>query len=216
MPPSGEPPRKTVLIIDDHDIVRFGTEMLINGTTDMRVAGVAASLHEGLALIVAHSPDLVVTDMGTGDSQGLDTVRKVIAAQSPRATIVVSMQDEMLYGEPVMSMGALAYVMKETAYTTLLPACRAALAGEAWASPALAARLLRRSLRHVPGQTPAHTLTHRELDVLELLKTGRTTKEIASHLGLSVRTVDIHRSNIKRKLGLRTGAELIAYASNRP
>jgi DNA-binding NarL/FixJ family response regulator len=206
---------KTVVIIDDHDIVRYGTEMLLGGSGQMRVAGTAATLREGIALIATHDPDLVVTDMGTGDSQGLDTVRRVLAVQSPRATVVVSMQDEMLYGERVLAMGALAYVMKETAHATLLDACRAALRGETWTSQRLGARLIRRTLRHAPGPKLDEQLTGRELEVLEQLKTGRTTKEIATGLGLSVRTVDIHRSNIKRKLGLRTGAELIAYASNR-
>lgn len=207
---------KSVVIIDDHDIVRYGMEMLIAGTEDMRVAGAAASLHEGLEMIAKLSPDLVITDMGTGDSHGLDTVRQVVAAQGGRAVLVVSMQDEMLYGERVVALGAMGYLMKEFAHAALVPAARAALAGQTWTSPRLNARLIRRTLRNSPaGEDASAQLTGREIEILELLKTGKTTKEIASRLGLSVRTVDIHRSNIKRKLGLRTGAELIAYASNR-
>ena len=80
---------KTVVIIDDHDIVRYGMQMLIQDSTGLQVVGAASSLREGLELIGHHSPDLVVTDMGTGDSQGLETVRRVIAAQSPRPTNVV-------------------------------------------------------------------------------------------------------------------------------
>lgn len=207
--------QRTVVIIDDHDIVRYGMQMLIQDSGDLRVVGAASSLGEGLQLIAQHAPDLVVTDMGTGDSQGLETVRQVVAAQAPRATVVVSMQDEMLYGERVLAIGAMAYVMKETAHAALLPAARAALQGEAWASPRLASRLIRKTLRNSHGGGQGEQLTEREIEILELLKTGRTTKEIASHLDLSVRTVDLHRSNIKRKLGLRTGAELIAYASQR-
>jgi DNA-binding NarL/FixJ family response regulator len=204
----------SVVIIDDHDIVRFGVGMLIGETSDMQVRGVAATLQEARRLIAELTPDLVVTDMGTGDSQGLETVRQVVSAQSPRATIVMSMQDEILYGERVLALGALAYVMKETAHATLLPACRAALRGETWTSQALAARVVRRTLRHTAALPQARQLTEREVEVLELLKQGRTTKEIAASLGLSARTVDIHRSNIKHKLGLRTGAALIAYASS--
>ena len=105
---------KSVVIIDDHDIVRYGMEMLIAGTEDMRVAGAAASLHEGLEMIARLKPDLVITDMGTGDSHGLDTVRQVVAAQASRPVLVVSMQDEMLYGERVIALGALGYLMKES------------------------------------------------------------------------------------------------------
>lgn len=207
---------KTVVLIDDHDIVRYGMEVLIQGSGDLHVAGASESLREGLELIQALTPDLVITDMGTGDSEGLETVRRVMAAQSPRPVIVVSMQDEMLYGERVLALGALAYVMKETAHAALLPAARAALHGQAWASPRLAARLIRKSLRNTAAPAEeAEQMTEREIEVLELLKTGRTTKEIASTLDLSARTVDLHRSNIKRKLGLRTGAELISFASRR-
>ena len=207
-------PVSTILIIDDHDIVRYGTQMLFDGETDLRVVATAASLAEGLDLIGRLTPGVVVTDMGMADSQGLETVRKVVAAQSPRPVIVVSMQDEMLYGERVLAMGALGYIMKETAHAQLIPAVRSALAGQPWVSAKLSANLIRKSMRSAqPAQGSPEPLTGRELEILELLKSGRTTKEIAAKLNLSVRTVDIHRSNLKRKLHLRTGAELISYAS---
>jgi DNA-binding NarL/FixJ family response regulator len=212
---------KTVVVIDDHDIVRFGLETLIQQCPELRLAGSASSLREGLALIASQHPDLVITDMGTGDSTGLETVRTVVAAQAPRATLVVSMQDELLYGEQVLSIGARGYIMKESAHANVVPAALAVLNGGSWLSPRLSARLLNRMLqRSRPAPRPGmaegeEALTPREIEVLEQLKSGRTTKEIASLLELSARTVDIHRANIKRKLHLRTGAELIAYASHR-
>ncbi|MEJ8837896.1 response regulator transcription factor [Ramlibacter sp. AN1133] len=211
----------SVVVIDDHDIVRFGLETLIRQCPELRFAGSAPSLHEGLELIRVHAPALVITDMGTGDSHGLDTVRAVVAAQQPRATLVVSMQDELLYGEQVLALGARGYLMKESAHALAIPAALAVLHGGTWVSPRLNAKLLNRFLQRVrPAATePAHEgemeLTPREIEVLQLLKSGRTTKEIARVLDLSIRTVDIHRANIKRKLRLRTGAELIAYASSR-
>lgn len=209
----------SVLVIDDHDIVRFGLETLVLGCPELQLAGSAASLGEGLEFIEREKPQLVITDMAVGDSSGLDTVRAVVAAQGERQTIVVSMQDEMLYGEQVLALGAAGYVMKDNAHASVIPAALAVLAGDTWVSPRLQAKLANRFLkrnRHAEGdKLEAAALTVRELEVLELLKTGKTTKEIARALDLSARTVDLHRANMKRKLKLRTGAELIAFASNR-
>ena len=208
-----------VLIIDDHDIVRFGLETLVLGCDDLQLVGSAASLAEGLRLIEEQQPDIVVTDMAVGDSSGLDTVRAVVRAQEPRRSLVVSMQDELLYGEQVLALGAHGYVMKDSAHASIIPAIRAVLAGDTWASPRLQAKLVNRLLRRhhaeIDSADPASALTMRELEVLQELKGGRTTKEIARALRLSVRTVDLHRANIKRKLNLRTGAELIAFASKK-
>jgi DNA-binding NarL/FixJ family response regulator len=211
----------SVVVIDDHDIVRFGLETLIQQCPELRFAGSAPTLREGLELIRSQQPGLVITDMGTADSSGLDTVRAVVTAQQPRATLVVSMQEELLYGEQVLALGARGYLMKESAHALAIPAALAVLHGGTWVSPRLNAKLLNRFLqraRLAPADL-AHEgemeLTPREIEVLQLLKSGRTSKEIASALELSTRTVDIHRANIKRKLHLRTGAELIAYASSR-
>ena len=210
-----------VVVSDDHDIVRFGLETLIGQCPELRLAGSAPSLREGLALIRRHQPDLVITDIGTSDSSGLDTVRAVVGAQQPRLTLVVSMQDELLYGEQVLALGARGYLMKESAHALVIPAALAVLRGGTWVSPRLNTKLLNRTLKRVHAPAPdvpqerEMELTPREIEVLQLLKSGRSTKEIATALDLSVRTVDIHRGNIKRKLRLRTGAELIAYASHR-
>lgn len=218
--PKAEPARATVLVIDDHDIVRFGLETMILGCPELDLAGSAATLAEGLALIGQLQPDLVISDMGVGDSSGLDTVRAVIAAQRPRHTLIISMHDEMLYGEQVLELGARGYVMKEHAHAEVLPAALAVLDGGTWVSPRLSTKILNRMLlrnRSVAAQAvrAEAALSVRELEVLELLKTGATTKEIATVLQLSARTVDIHRANIKRKLGLRTAAEVVAFASSR-
>jgi len=211
---------KSILVIDDHDIVRYGLEMLLNECPGLAVVGTASTLGEGLNLLARLKPDLVVTDIGMPDSQGLDTVRQIVAAQGHARTLVVSMQDEMLYGEQVLALGAAGYLMKENAHAAVVPAALAVLAGETWVSPRLGAKLIRKATRGagraaVGRGEPAAGLTLRELEIMEMLKTGKTTKEMATALDLSVRTVDIHRANIKRKLGLRTGAELIAFASNR-
>lgn len=203
----------SVLVIDDHDIVRVGLEALVLGCPDLCLVGSASSLQQALALIETHKPALVFTDMTLPDSNGLDTVRAVVAAQAGRATIVVSMQDEILYGQQVLQVGANGYVRKETAHANALTAAAAVLRGERWVSPALSARLLEQL---VPARRKrpegGATLTVRELEILELLRSAKTSKEIAVALNLSVRTVDLHRASIKKKLGLRTGVEVVAYA----
>lgn len=208
---------KSVFILDDHDIVRYGLEMLVSSCAQLRLVGSAPNLTEGLDRIEALAPDLVISDMSMDDSKGLDTVRAVVRAQAGRAVLVVSMYGEDLFGEQVLALGARGYLMKESAHAYCVPAALEILGGGTWVSPALNARLLNRLVRrsNTPSsQSPRDLLSGRELEVLVKLGMGKTTKEIAAELDLSTRTVDIHRSNIKRKLGLKTGAELIAYSVN--
>ncbi|MBC5783097.1 response regulator transcription factor [Ramlibacter sp. USB13] len=211
----------SVVIIDDHDIVRVGLEALLGRAPDLRVVASVGTLAEGVERIVRLRPDLVVSDMGLGDSAGLQTVRTLARVQAPRRLLVISMQDEMLYGEQALTLGADGYLMKDCVQENLLPAVRAVLHGNTWVSHQLTARMMNRHLRRNPAARKEAVggaeaaLSVRELQVLELLREGRTTKEIASQLHLSARTVDIHRANLKKKLGLRTGAELIAFASSR-
>jgi DNA-binding NarL/FixJ family response regulator len=211
----------SVLIIDDHDIVRIGLETLLSRHGDLRVVGSAGSLGVGVEQIARFHPALVVSDMGLGDSAGLQTVRGLVRAQAPRRLLIVTMQDEALYGEQALALGADGYLMKDCVQEHLLAAVHTVLQGNTWVSPRLSARLVNRHLRRnsavrreAEGGAEA-TLSQRELQVLELLREGKTTKEIAAALNLSNRTVDIHRANLKKKLNLRSGAELIAFASSR-
>lgn len=212
------PTPKSVVVIDDHDIVRFGLETVVRACPDLRLAGSAETLADGLRLIASTQPDLVITDMGTRDSSGLDTVRAVVAAQAPRFVLVVSVHDEMLYGEQAIALGASGYLMKESAHAYVIPATLTVLQGGTWVSPRLSARLVSRMFRGsrstCVGGSGDSSLSSRELQVLESLKSGKSTKEIAGLMDVSVRTIDIHRARIKRKLGLRTGAQLIAFASS--
>jgi len=211
----------SVLIIDDHDIVRIGLETLLSRGGDLHVIGSTGSLGTGVEQIVRLRPALVVSDMGLGDSSGLQTVRALVRAQAPRRLLIVTMQDEALYGEQALALGADGYLMKDCVQDHLLAAVRSVLQGNHWVSPRLSARLVNRHLRrNAPARREAEggveaTLSQRELQVLELLREGKTTKEIAANLNLSNRTVDIHRANLKKKLKLRSGAELIAFASSR-
>ncbi|MES2512311.1 MAG: response regulator transcription factor [Pseudomonadota bacterium] len=210
---------KSVYILDDHDIVRFGLETLISASGKFHLLGSSRNLADGLTQIAALQPDILISDMSMDDSKGLDTVRAVVQAQESRAVLVVSMHDEMLYGEQVLALGARGYVMKESAHATVVPAALEIAEGRTWVSPSLRERLLGR-LRGgrvsepEPGAGEA-VLTQREIQVMERLGRGKNTKQIAAELDLSVRTVDIYRANLKRKLGLRTAAQLIAFSLSR-
>ncbi|HEY0825841.1 MAG TPA: response regulator transcription factor, partial [Ramlibacter sp.] len=178
----------SVLIIDSHAIVRFALETLVLGAPELRLLGSAATLAAGLALIRQRRPDLVLVDLALSDSRGLDTARAVVEAQRPRRTLVISMLDEMLYGEQVLAAGADGYIVKDRAPRDLVPAARQVAAGQRWISPQLNARLLDRLLQQGRAAAPHVPLTPRELDVLEQLKTGKSTREIAETLGISSRT----------------------------
>ena len=211
----------SIFIIDDHDIVRFGLSTLLGTCAGVRVAGVASSLHDGLNGIALCQPDLVVSDLSMPDSHGLDTVRAVVAAQAGRGVLIISMHDELMYAEQALALGASGYLMKEKAQEQALEAVLSVLGGKLWVSPAVHAQMLGRLHLHphvpgsVAGGAPHAKLSARELEVIELLGAGKTTKGIAFALGLSARTVDIHRANLKKKLGLKSGAELISWAASR-
>ncbi len=209
----------SIFIVDDHDIVRFALEHLVGAEADLTVAGTASNLLDATQQIVALEPDLVICDMSLGNSRGLDTVRAIVAAQAERLVLVVSMHDQQIYAERVLALGAHGYVMKESAHAQLMVAVRAVLRGETWVSAAVTTQVvgrLRRHARGVAGSTGLRVstpLTTRELEVLERMARGWTTKEIAFDLNLSPRTVDIHRASLKNKMGFRSGAELMAFAA---
>ncbi len=204
-----------IYIIDDHDVVRFGLSMLINNHPAMQVVGSAANLGVALADIDRLAPDLVVSDLTLEDSRGLDTVRAVVAAQLDRPTLFVSMHEEEIYARQAIALGARGFLMKDKAQENVVAAAQAILGGNIWISQKVSNQLLGRlvSVNSRRSEQPeVSALSARELEVLEKVGGGLTTKQIAFDLGLSPRTIDIHRARIKHKLGIKSGSELIAYA----
>lgn len=212
---------KKIIVIDDHDIVRFGLKTLIEASRCGSVVDTANSLKSGLAVVARHKPDLVICDMSMDDSKGLDTVRAIVGAQEGRDVLVISMHDELIYAEQTLSLGVKGYLMKEHAEEHLIPAILRILEGNTWVSPEVTTNLLNRLMKRarIPenATTAGHlkSLSQRELEVLEKIALGKTTKEIAFEMDLSPRTVDIHRSNIKKKLSLKSSAEMMAFAMTR-
>ena len=212
---------KNILLIDDHDIIRFGLQTLIDKSGTCRVIDSQGTLAKGLTAIEPLAPDLVVCDMSMDDSKGLNTVRAVVKAQSPKPVLLLSMHDEMIYAEQTLALGAKGYLMKENAHEHLMQAINTTLAGNVWVSADVNTYLLNRlmtrntSLNAARPAVQVGRLSQRELEVLEKIGAGKTTKQIAHDLHLSPRTVDIHRANIKKKLELKTGVEILAFALSR-
>ena len=212
---------KNILLIDDHEIIRFGLQTLIEKSGTCRVIDSQGNLANGVAAIERLAPDLVVCDMSMDDSKGLNTVRAVVKAQSPRPVLLLSMHDEMIYAEQTLALGATGYLMKEDAFEHLMQAINTTLAGKMWVSADVNTHLLNRMMRrnrNLNAAGPAvqvGRLSKRELEVLEKIGTGKTTKQIAYDLDLSPRTVDTHRANIKKKLELKTSVEIVAFALSR-
>lgn len=207
----------SILIIDEQDRSRLKLAHAVQSSAEWVLAGAVGCLQEGLRLIASLRPEIVITDLSLPDSTGTATLQAVVTAQAGRRTLVFTELDELRYGEEALSLGADGYMMKHVSVDDVLRACTALIVGGVWLSPALAVRIMHRKVSGpIPTSAPPadlSLLSIREQEILALLGSGRTTKEIASLLELSSRTVDIHRANIKRKLGLRTGAELMSFAS---
>ena len=212
---------KNILLIDDHEIIRYGLQTLIDKSGTCRVVDSQGSLATGVVAIKRLAPDLVVCDMSMDDSKGLNTVREVVKAQSPRPVLLLSMHDEMIYAEQTLALGAKGYLMKENAHELLMQAIDTILAGNVWVSADVNTYLLNRltprdrSPNAVQPAVEVGRLSQRELEVLEKIGAAKTTKQIAHDLNLSPRTVDVHRANIKKKLDLKTSVEIVAFAVTR-
>ena len=205
---------KKILLIDDHPIMRHGLAQLINMEPGLQVTAQAGNAAEGLAAIAKDVPDLAVVDLTLPDKHGLELIKDIQAQYPGTRTIVLSMHDENLYAERALRAGARGYVMKETAAENLITAIKRVLGGGIYVSESMASVMLEQATgqRGKAGTTGIDQLSDRELEVMELIGSGKASKHIAEALGISARTVEAHRAHIKDKLGLPDGAALVRYA----
>jgi DNA-binding NarL/FixJ family response regulator len=217
-PPTMTNPRgqRRVLIVDDHPIVRQGLRRMIETEADLVVCGEVQTEREARAAIRALAPDVVIVDISLTQGDGLELVRDVHAQRPELPMLVLSMHDELIYGERLLAAGACGYIMKQAASDQLLVALRRVLSGEIYISDALAGSLGRARAQRADGigSDPIGRLSNRELQVLSLIGRGLSSREAADGLGLSVKTVETHRQSLKRKLNLATNAQLLQYAIN--
>jgi len=203
-----------VLIVDDHAVVRQGLKQLLGSEQDLEVCGEAETAFEALSRIEALKPDVVVLDLSLRESDGLDLLKDIRVRFPAVKTLVLSMHDEGFYGERVLRAGGRGYVMKEEAAEKVLEAIRCVLRGEIYLSPHLTSRMLSSLTggKSMTDVSAVHTLSDRELQVFRLIGQGLGTRQIAEKLHLSIKTIESHRENVKRKLGLADATELVRHA----
>src|SRR4249920_3585424 len=190
--------QKSVFVVDDHPIVRQGLVQLIEQEPDLKVCGEAADVKEARASLSKIVPDIVILDLSLRDSDGLELVKDIRSKYAQLPVLVLSMHDESIYAE------------------RLLSAVRRVLAGGIYVSERVGASMIERFAvsGRVQSANPIDRLSNREVQVLNLIGRGKTTREIAGNLNLSVKTVESHRQRIKKKLNLHTAPQLVQFAVN--
>jgi len=205
--------KERVVIVDDHPLFRERLSELINQELDMEVCGEAEEAQQAIDLIRNTSPNLAIVDITLKGSSGLELIKSIKALPIGVPVIVLSMHDESLYAERALRAGASGYITKHESADNVLLAIRRVLAGEVYLSGTMTSVFLRSfTTGGKSTPRPLDRLTDRELEVLELIGRGHTTRQIAETLKLGVATVDTHRARIKEKMNFRTATELQHFA----
>jgi two-component system, NarL family, response regulator NreC len=201
----------SVLLAEDHETVREGLRLLVNGQTDMTVVAEAADGQAAIERARVVKPAAVVLDLNMPNMNGLAAARVLREAVPASAVIVLTRHNDKAYLHEMLEAGASAYVLKQSPSTELLTAIRTAVAGRQYVDPALRDDfdLLAATGRRVGSVT----ITERECEVLRLMALGQSNKEIAARLNISVKTVEVHKSNAMRKLSLKGRTDVIKYAA---
>jgi DNA-binding NarL/FixJ family response regulator len=203
--------RPRVILADDHRMVAEGLKALLTPAFDL-----VAVVEDGKALlreVAAQRPDVVVTDISMPGLSGLDALARIREEFPAVRVVILTMHQDVAYARRALALGASAYVLKHAASEELVLAIRAALAGRTFVTPELTSALLQASGRDPQhSEDPVAAMTPRQREVLRLFADGRTAKEIGAELGISARTVETHKYELMRTLGLKTSAELVHFA----
>ena len=203
-----------VLIVDGHPIERLGLTGLINQEADLAVCGEATNTKEALSAIEATKPDMAIVELPLSGGNGLRLTREIRARHPELPVLVLSEQDESLYGEPALRAGAKGFIMKVETTDRVMTAIRNVLSGGVYLSDKMVSEILLgvAGARSRRGRSPLESLTERQIEVFELLGTGAPVRRIAERLHLSAKTVGSHCQNIRRKLGLASAEQLLQTA----
>ncbi|WP_395747303.1 response regulator [Prosthecobacter sp.] len=204
-----------MLIVEDHPVFREGLALLTTGIPGHVVCGEAGTARHAFDAISKLNPDLVLMDLNLPDKNGLELLRDIRSLRPELPVLVISMHEEEIYGEPVLRAGGRGYIMKYEDTDKVKDAITKVSNGQVYASERIAAKILDGLTR--PRSTADNTvaagrLTTRELEILRLTGQGKDSRTIADELQISLKTVDTHRWNLREKLGLSNGTELIHYA----
>jgi DNA-binding NarL/FixJ family response regulator len=199
-----------ILLADDHAMVRQGFRLILGAQPDMEIIGEAGNGREAVEMAEQLHPDVVVMDVAMPELNGIEATRKITSANQRTRVLALSMHKDSVYVREILKAGARGYLLKDSADRDLLAAVRAVGKGEGYLSPGVSDAVLTDYRRHVTA--PLDLLTSREREVLQKIALGKTNKEIANDLQLSVYTVDAHRGRIMEKLNLHSTGELVLFA----
>lgn len=207
-------PRPTIVIVDDHPIVRRGIVLLIENEGDIVVAGEADDAAAAMQLIEKLKPDLALVDISLNGTSGIELTRTIVASHPETAVLIISMHDESIYLERALRAGARGYIMKQETTEHVVAAIRKVLGGELYVSEPMRDSMVVQFIqgKFIAGGASHGRLTDRETEIVQLIGQGFTTKRIAHELHVSEKTVESHCANIKNKLGLKNSRELIQYS----
>jgi len=201
--------KTTIVVADDHTVVRQGLRMLLDADPDMQVLAEAGTVPDAERLTRVHRPSVLVLDLNMPGGSSLEAIPRVLEHSPDTRIVVLTMQDDPAFARQALRTGAKGFVLKEAADEELLEAIRAAAAGDTYLNPRLGAKL---AAQPEAPEGPPDNLTEREVEVLRLIALGHTNTEIASQLFLSTRTVETHRAHIQQKLRRTARSELVRYA----
>jgi DNA-binding NarL/FixJ family response regulator len=203
-----------ILLVDDHKILRDGICSIVKGYPDMEVIGEAADGKAALRLVEELSPDVVIMDISMPDLNGIDATRRIIADHPKIKVIALSMHHDKQFVSEIFKAGASGYLLKDCAFDELEHAVRIVMDGKTYMNPQIASLVIESLVNqpHATSQKSFSLLTDREREVLQLIAEGQSTKEIASKLNVSAKTIESHRRQVMGKLNIRNVAELTKYA----
>lgn len=202
--------RTRILLADDHAVVRNGFRMILAAQEDLEVVGEASNGREAVEAAARLQPDVVVMDVTMPELNGIEATRRIAEAAPRTRVLALSMHKDAVYVREILRAGAKGYLLKDSGEGDLLTAVRAIARGEAFLSPAVSEGVLTDYRKHVTD--PLDLLTTREREVLQWIAEGKTNKEVATALSLSVYTVEAHRGRIMEKLNLHSTGELVRFA----
>src|SRR5271170_6120480 len=205
--------KKTVFIVDDHPLLRQGLALLVNRERDLTVCGEAEEAQAAMKAIAAKRPDILIADISLNGPDGLDLLKNLRTLCPDLPVLILSMHDESFYAERALRARANGYIMKQEATEKVLVAVRRILSGDIYLSDRMANKLLHQYISGAPADmTRLSALSDRELEVFRLIGEGRSTRQIAEKLHLSIKTVETYQAHIKEKLSLQSGRELVQHA----
>lgn len=202
------------MVVDDHAIVRQGMFMLINREPDLHACCEVADIDKAVEANRTCPHDIAIVDMSLANESGLELVRRFQLMFPELPVLVLSMHDESIYAESALKAGAHGYLMKQMATDVLLHAIRQVLQGELYVSDQMRSRMLKKMMGGAKADSPVGNLSPTELEVLHLVGLGMGTGEIADKLARSIKTIESHKANIKKKLDLDSGSQLALFAIN--